>query len=324
VLFSSRNDLKAAWRRKVRPPHRFSQGGFTLLEVLISVAILSAIAFMVYRISTKSFQIRQKVGDDGDFHNGIRMALGVLERDVSLLYTPMVQVPEPARPGPAQQSAPGGASLAGGGPGGGASYETPSAEMAGPANPFDLIRPMTPEEVAEAMGADAGRVSSRFWLEAIHRSGIRPSRFQGFETKMSFVTVSHIRMYKEALESDFARVEYLLEDDRSAGAEPGTRVLIKKVTPNAFEDEEGGLNVRQKLWRTYPLLSGIRDLTFRYYRKERNEWRTTWDSDALDSKYRYPDVVEVELRVLGPSRLSFEGKFQMRPETFPRGVPPSG
>jgi len=284
------------------------ESGFTLLEVLIAIAIMSAIAVSIYQITTKTFELREKLMAEGEFYNGIRMAVGVMDRDVSMIYSPMVMVPEP----PPQQAAP---------PPPGDPNGAPAAP---PPGPPELIKPMSPEELAAAMGNDAGRMSSRFWMEAIHRSGIRPSRFQGTDTKLSFISVSNIRVYKESPESEFIKVDYGVEDDKTPGAEQGTRVLVKKVTPNAFDDDETVTNVRQKFWKTYLLLPGIKKIAFRYYRAEKEQWQNSWDSDGGDTKFKYPDIVEISLEVSGPTRLHFEGKYYMRPETFLRGVIPSG
>ena len=268
-----------------------SSSGFTLLEVLISIAIMTAIAAGIFQITTKTFELRDKMMQESDFYNGIRMSMGIIDRDFSLLYSPVIMVPDdPKQQGP----------LSG--------------------------QPMTPEELNAIMGNDQGRASSPYWEEAVHKTGIRPSRFQGTDVKMSFVTASNMRVYKESTESEFLKVSYELQDDKTPGAEPGTKILIRKSNADVFEDDDSALNPRNNLWRTYYLLPGVKKFKLQYYRSDRttSPWFSNWDTDAQDTKYRYPDMVKLELEVVGPSRLHFEGTFFFRSEIPLRGLVPSG
>lgn len=272
---------------------RTSEAGFTLLEVLISIAIMTAIAAAIFQITTKTFELRDKVMQESDFFNGIRMSMGIVDRDISLLYSPIIMVPDdPKQQGP----------LSG--------------------------QPMTPEELNAIMGNDQGRASTTYWTEAVHKTGIRPSRFQGTDVKMSFVSASNMRVYKESNESEFIKVSYELQDDKNSGAAQGTKILVRKSNPDAFEDDESALNPRNNLWRTYYLLPGIKKFKLQYFRSDRTSspWFSSWDTDSTDTKYRYPDMVKLELEVVAPppSTLHFEGTFFFRSEIPLRGLVPSG
>lgn len=270
-------------------PSKNDNSGFTLLEVLISIIIMMAIAASIYQTTTKTYELRDKLMHESEFFNGIRTAMGIVDRDVSMIYSPILMLPED----PKQQ---------------GRLSSTP----------------LTDQQLQEIQGNDQGRVSTRFWTEAIHKSGIRASRFQGADNKMSFISLSHLRIYRETQESEFARISYELQDDKSPGAESGSKVLVRQMSPNAFDDDETALNPRQKMNRTYNLLTGIKKFKLQYYRHDRKEWLNSWDTDGQDSKYRYPDIVKVEFEVVGPSRLQFSGTYLFKTEIPLRGITPSG
>jgi general secretion pathway protein J len=253
--------------------------GFTLLEVLIAISLLVVISLAIYQATTETYRLRDTLMNEGDFHNGIRLSMSVMERDVSQLYSPILMVPE----------------------------------KKGPPAPADA------QDMEAILATDQGRTTD-FWTAAVDKTGIRPSRFIGTEKKMSFISVSHIRMYKNTPESEFAKITYELQSDRNQdGKDTSTNVLVKTESPNAFLEED----YKDKMKHIYPLLHGVTKLHYRYYRKEKEEWLNSWDSDHPDFKNTYPDMVEISLEVKGPSKLRFEGIYKFRPEIPLRGLNPN-
>lgn len=267
---------------------RLSEAGFTLLEVLISIAILVFISLFLYQVTTSTFNLRESLIEEGDFFSGIRLAMNVVERDVSQLYTPILMVPaDPAASG----------LLSGG--------------------------ILTQNQMASIVGDGKGQSASKFYLGVINSMGIRPVRFQGNDKSMSFVSVSNVRIYKESKESEFARIAYDLIDDKSPDAIPGTRILRKAVNTSAFEDEEGSLNARNQLWKYYSLLPGLKEVVLRYYKHDKKQWLNTWDSENQDTKYLLPDLIEMKIKATAGDRLNFDGVFYFRPEVPHHGLAPT-
>jgi hypothetical protein len=251
----------------------------TLIEVLIAMVVLAFIVLQLYQATAKIWEIRAALIDEGEFYNGIRMAMGIVERDVSMIYNPALILPEKkGAPTPAEQA-----------------------------------------ELEQILNGEEGRATA-FWSPAVDKTGVRPSHFIGTDQKLSFVAVSHVRMYRESRESEFAKVTYELQDDRSEGAPAGSRMLVKTENANAFDDDE---RLSDKNRQSYPLLRGITRFRYRYYRKTKDEWVNSWDSDNADFRDQYPDIIEITLEVRGPSRLLFEGLYKMRPEIPLRGLDPS-
>jgi len=267
------------------PSRQLSQAGFTLIEVMIAMVLLVIISISIYQATTQTYALRDKLMHEGEFFNGIRLSMGILERDFSMLYSPVLMKPEDKRTNPP------------------------------PADAQDL------QAIIEA---DQG-VQQQFWGAVVDKTGIRPSKFVGTDNKLSFISASHVRIYKNAAESEFAKVTYELQNDRSGlpSAELG-QVLVKTSNPNAFdEDDSPGNADKAKLKRVYPLLPGVKSLKYRYYRKDKDQWGTSWDSDSADTKNIYPDMIECTIEVVGPSRLMFTGVYKFRPEVPLRGIIPS-
>ena len=71
-------------------------GGFTLIEVLIAIVILAFISLGLYNAITETYRVRETLSTEGDFHNGIRLSMNILQRDLTLLYSPIGLLPSPA------------------------------------------------------------------------------------------------------------------------------------------------------------------------------------------------------------------------------------
>jgi general secretion pathway protein J len=261
----------------------FGKAGFTILEMLIAIMVLIMISMGIYQAMWETFKLRDVLSTEGDFYNAIRMSTDILRRDISLIYSPQLMIPP--KPSP-----------------------TPGVPAPPPA----------PEDLSEM--ADISQ-STKFWGGAIDKSGIRPSRFTGAETSMTFVAATHIRIYKDAPESDFAKIGYeLIQDTLEENEELKGQVLKKTEDANAFSDEE---DPREKMRSTYSLLRGIKKFRLQYYNKASGNWFNSWDSDREETKNKYPDMIKLNLEVIGPHRLSYEGEYIFRPEVPLRGIDPS-
>jgi prepilin-type N-terminal cleavage/methylation domain-containing protein len=259
------------------------QAGFTLLEVLVSIFILTFISLGIFQATTQTYGLRQSLSEEGDFYNGIRLSMNILQRDLTSLYSPLYVDPK-AMPSP-------GASV-----------------IPNPAN--------NPQTAALQADPTMGQTFD-YWEPAIDSMGIRPSRFVGTEHKISLVANSHIRVYKEAQESEFATITYdLTKDDE----DPNTQMLVKTESTDVFDLDPRKQDQNQ---RTYALLHGIKKFVYRYYRKDKDEWGPKWDTDTDEFKLTYPDIIELTVEVVGPHRLDFVGRFLFRPEMPLRAIDPS-
>lgn len=268
---------------------RNSESGFTLLEVLIAICILSFISVGIYQAVSETFKIRESISTEGDFYNGIRLSMNILQRDLTLLYSPISQLPKPKPVG--------------------------SPPPGVPAQPVSQLQPSISAEALQ-LDPNLGQLTD-FWEPAMNASGIRLSRFVGTDNKITFISNSHLRVYKDSSESEFARITYeFIQDDQ----DKEFKMLVKTENTDTFNLETRSSD---PFSRTYPLLHGVRTFKFRFYRKDKDEWGPSWDTDKDEFRYMYPDIVELTLEVQGPPRTSFEGRFLFRPELPLRALNPS-
>src|SRR3954470_4695672 len=94
--------MSSNFSRRIQPRNN-SEAGFTLLEVLISMVILMFIGIAISQMTTKTFELRDVLSNEGDFYNGIRLSMQIIQRDVALMYSPVLILPDypkqPTTPG---------------------------------------------------------------------------------------------------------------------------------------------------------------------------------------------------------------------------------
>jgi len=266
--------------------------GFTLLEILISMGLLSVISYAIYQATTSTYRLHDELLHEGDFHNGIRLAMSIVERDISLMYSP-----GSISPGKSERAA------------------VDDGSPASAAQAAEIAR----QEQADAEELTRGGLnrSSEFWGGMVDKTGIRPSRFNGTDKKISFVSASGIRVYKETRACELSKITYELKADRN-DREKGTQVLMRTEDTNAFDEDDRRQGDKTQYRKTFPVLYGVKKFKFEYYWKKKDRWMSSWDTDSSDFKNIYPDAIRAELEIIGTGKvqLLFEGVHYFRPE-FP-------
>jgi general secretion pathway protein J len=271
-----------------RPLYK-NDSGFTLIEVMISLVILCFISMGIYQATTEAYHLRDVLSTEGEFYNSIRMAMDVMQRDVAAIYSPTIGQPTPR------------------------------------ANPSGVPTTQNPQQTQEMMAlssSDAGKTSA-YWEPAVDKTGLRPSRFVGTDNKLTFITSSHTRIYKDSPESDFSKVSYELVHDEDSPAGSDLMTLVRTENTDTFEDDD---RHALKYQRKFPLLHGIKSFKYRYWRKDTSptgKWDNSWDTDKEDTKNVFPDIIEVKLEVVGREKLTYDGIYQFRPEVPLRAMDPS-
>ena len=244
------------------------KSGFTIIELMISMTILSFISLFVYQNTSRSFVLRETLTQDGDFYNSVRVALDTLGRDIVHIYTPQAA----ALPGELGKA--------------------PKAQQPGQAPP-ELLSPATYD----------------FWGMLVNKNGVRPSRFNGDEKKVSFVSNSHMRLFHDTDECEFSKIKYALEDDTLS--KDSKKVFVKRENTEVFslDRENKDLEVR------YVLLTGVKDVRFQYLDGEKDSWSKNWDTTSMDHKNKFPSLIKIEIDLeLPKTGNTFTVLQQYRPE----------
>jgi general secretion pathway protein J len=275
---------------------RAQERGFTLIEVMISIAILVLISIGISQMISSSFRLKDVLTVEGDFYNGIRLGMSVIERDLTLLYSPT-------------------------------QFTAPPDDNAPPITDPNLKQAAIRDQEALQSG-DLGR-SSKFWGSALNLAGVRPSRFVGTDSKVSFIAASHIRVYRNAAESDLLRVTYELKPDSNLDPriekKDGLQMLVRQVDTDVYMDDfaSSSQNSDNPTLVPLPILRAVRGFKWRYYRKDKDTWSTNWDSDREEFKNRYPDRIEISYEAIGPFNLSYDAKYLLRGEIPLDALPPT-
>ena len=261
-----------------------NSSGFTLLELLISMAIRVLISYSTYIATLQTFKLRDTLSQEAKFNNSIQLAVNLLRRDLTLLYSPTVLVPPPQ------------------------------------INSETLGAPPLGAELQMYMADDTSQIY-QFWSAATHPNGLRPSRFVGAEQKLSFISLTYTRIYKNSPGSEFAKISYELKRDEKNPETKGKLMLIRKETPNAFASDQ----FRDTLETSYELLTGLKVFKLSFLKREGETWKAlnAWDSESQDTKYVFPDLIQLDLEVIGAQNLSYIGKYSFRPEIPFNGIPAS-
>jgi prepilin-type N-terminal cleavage/methylation domain-containing protein len=303
-----------ALRRRTRDlRRRTGEEGFTLIEVMISILLLVMISIAIYQATTQTFKYRAKIINEGDFYGGIRLAMGLMDRDVALLFSPVNLNPKNFKTTTTGTGTD--PNAASGFTASGFPTARKSTGAASGASAAQAAQDAT--QLEELTRSDLGQVSD-YWLPATDLSAIRPSRFFGTENSIRFVSASHQRVYKDTPDSEFAKIVYELQSEKTPEIE-GTKILVRTEDPNVFDD----VSKKSPNLKSYPLLPGVKSFSFRYYRKDKKAWEHTWDSNRDDMKGLYPDLIECTIEVAGFNRAPFKGVYMMKPETLFYGLDPT-
>lgn len=206
--------------------------GFTLIEVLVSVAIMGIIMTLIWSTTTQSLRTKDRVEKrDLQFHIG-RVALRKLGDDLTVAF-----LSKAARASPA-----------------------------------------SPEATTPATAAASGLKT--FFV----------GEDQGGQDSIKFTSLSHLRLFKNAKESDQCKVMYEVVTSKD---DPQVYNLVRREDP--WLDETADVKGREMV-----LISGIKDFDIEYYDSRRNEWMKEWDAQKVDWQSRLPQAVRVRLTFANP------------------------
>jgi general secretion pathway protein J len=190
--------------------------GFTLIEVLIAVAITSAMGVMTLGAFRQVYRAQEIARAQGDRYAGARLALTRLARELSMAFL---------------------------------------------SDHYD-------------------KYTSRAYRE-------RPTVFVGSEDQVLFATFAHVRLARDAKESDQAVVEYVVEASPDTA---GEQALFRREKPRIDDEPERG-------GRKDLVADHVRGLRLEYWDTKRKDWAREWTTRQLEHKDELPSRVRIALEV---------------------------
>jgi prepilin-type N-terminal cleavage/methylation domain-containing protein len=239
--------------------------GFTLIEVIVALFILSFLSLFTVQSIRKALDTKSKVQKDIDKNSTVRDALKVMERDINLafnyrdVYTQLYNQAQDERMKTAQQPV---------NPGSGPQGLPPVTQQVNPVDPNKFKH--KPEDKIK-------------------------TQFLGEPEQLSFTTLSNIRMMEDSQVSSQAEVGYHIKScRRRSNQQTSSKCLWRRVSNYIHEDitKNGDETV---------LLENVQEFKLRYLGPGKDgEWIDTWmtgeHGDDL-TKNNFPFAVEITIAV---------------------------
>lgn len=206
-----------------------SSKGFTLIEILISVAIVSVVMVMIWQTTGQSIAAKKKVEmRDAVFHSA-RVAVAKMVMDIE-------------------------------------------------------------QAVLLQGGQHLGQKQGSPLLKTV---------FKGESDQLHFTSLAHLRLFRDAPESEGCEIGYRLERD------PESRdhyLLLRRESKWIdAQPEEGGVWV--------PLAKKVKEIKFDYWDGRQFDWKSSWNSESTE-KDQLPRAVRIVLKLEHPLRPDEEWPFQ--------------
>lgn len=233
--------------------------GFTLVEVLLSVAILATLSTLAARSISQAVKAKIKLQEQIDDASKMRDALRLMESDVNLAFHHRdveKELQDLLKKKNGQATAP----------------KPPAGGFFGGPTQATDAPPVTP-------------------VEAPRKDPV--THFVGAANSMSFVTMNNARMVRNTRQADFIEVSYSLKNCSSADGTRSSQCLWRRSSPIVDDDVTTGgdevvlLENVTEFGLKY-IGKGKQDWV--------TEWRTDKAGDAV-TKDRFPQAVEISLTV---------------------------
>lgn len=243
--------------------------GFTLLEVLIVLAILSTISILTSQSIQQAIRSKMKLHESTDSLSRVRDALKIIERDVNLAFHYRDLDKELLELIKKKKTS-------------GASTSTTST-LPG--------QPPAPPTTAPSYSCAPDSTDP---LCAQNPNKVDPvTHFIGSEKEVAFVTLNSGRISEAARQADFIKVGYALRSCRKADQKETSDSCLVRRSDTVVEGDvkKGGEEI--------VLLEDVKEFKLRYIGKGKQDWVSDWNSKQGDAstKDNFPLAVEVSLTV---------------------------
>lgn len=214
-----------------------SRSGFTLLEVMVAIAIMAFIMVLLWSSTSQSLRSQERIAKrDEVFHAG-GVALRKFSEDLEMAFL---------------------------------ARQTPSAGT----------QPQAAAAGTTAVAAVEGQAFKTFFI----------GEDSGEADALRFTSLSHLRLFKGAKESDQCRIAYEIVQSEEEG---GGLNLVRREDPwlDATTEVKGD-----------PLLlvEKVKSFDLEYYDLRKGDWGKEWDTEKMDWKEMLPIAVRVTLVFADP------------------------
>ncbi|MBL7542475.1 MAG: prepilin-type N-terminal cleavage/methylation domain-containing protein [Bdellovibrionaceae bacterium] len=277
-----------------------SASGFTLIEVLIAVAIMSTLGLLAAQTIKQAINQKKVIQEIVSDTSRLRDGMKIFEKDVQLAYhhrdwekeiIDLAKKNKKATPAPAAPA------------GGAASGQPPQMPV------FDSNGNLVSTQEQEAN------------IEAPRKDPT--TQFVGKENEIHFVTMNTGRILKDMPQADFVEVGYSLKECTSFEGKRSTKCIYRRVSPWVDEDVTKGGD-------EFVLVENVTEFNLRYLGRGKQDWNKDWRTDGGGdgaTRGNFPWLVEVSVTYQKNPEKETSKKHSMQlviPIHFPNNKEESG
>lgn len=229
--------------------------GFTLIEVMVSVGILGFIMTLVWSGSSQSMRAKKRVETREQIYHEATIALRKISDDIGMAFLSKQTKSEKAA--------------------------TPAAGAQG----------TTPEGTTPPAGAPAAEDKTQEKPQVSPLKTFFIGEDRGDKDKLKFTSLSHLRLFKNAKESDQCKLEYEVVPSSEEG---GGFDLVRREDP--WLDDSIEVKGAPKI-----LASKVQNFEVEYYDEKKEEWRKEWDTEKTESAGKLPVAARIKISFSDPA-----------------------
>lgn len=238
-----------------------SSRGFTLLEVILAITILSTLSVLTTQAISRALKARTKIQAEVDDVSALRDSMRMMKADINQAFhhldfeKEMVDLAnKPATP------------------------QRPQGQNPGvPTPPPQQQQQQTPQQPP--------RRTKRY--DPV-------TNFIGNDTELNFVTMNTGRIIADTPQADFVEVGYSLKSCNNLTTGTASQCLFRRTHHLVDEDVKTGGN-------EIVMLENVTEFKLRYIGEGKQDWVNAWDSSNASpdggTKARFPDAVEVSITI---------------------------
>jgi prepilin-type N-terminal cleavage/methylation domain-containing protein len=233
-----------------------SQKGFTLIEVILAITILSTLSILSTQAISRALKARVKIQAEVDDVSSLRDSMRMMRADLNLAYHHR-------------------------------DFEQEISDLVAKAQ--KATPPGTPNPNNPAQNPNQEQSTKRKTLR-----GDPTTQFVGDNDQVHFVTMNNGRMTSTQVQADFTEVGYSLKDCKNLTTQKSSKCLYRRIQSILDDDvTTGGTEI--------VMLENITEFKIRYIGADKQDWVNAWkstkESNDEETKGKYPDSVEVSIKI---------------------------
>lgn len=237
--------------------------GFTLIEVILAITILSTLAILSTQAISRALKARTKIQAEVDDVSALRDSMRMIRTDLNLAFHHQ-------------------------------DFEQEITDLASKKSSTGTSTPQNANFQGQQYQPYQQAPQNPSQPQRQTKRGDPVTHFSGDDEKMNFVTMNNGRTNTATVQADFIEVGYALKDCKNLSTQKTSGCLFRRVQSILDDDVTTGGN-------EIVMLENVSEFKLRYIGSNKQDWVKAWKStkDSSDGATigKFPDAVEVSLAV---------------------------